>query len=173
MDPLLLLFRNKSPRIAPSAFVAPGAVIIGDVEIGERSSVWFGCVLRGDVNFIRIGADTNIQDGTVVHVSRKAGPTVIGSNVMIGHQATIHACLLEDGCFIGMRAVVMDGAVVEKGAMLAAGALLSPGKRALSGGLWAGVPAARKRELSDEEKAYMRESAEHYARLAQEYRSLS
>ena len=173
MEPLLRLFRNKSPRIAPSVFVAPGAVIIGDVEIGERSSVWFGCVLRGDVNFIRIGADTNIQDGTVVHVSRKAGPTVIGSNVMIGHQATIHACLLEDGCFIGMRAVVMDGAVVEKGAMLAAGALLSPGKRALSGELWAGVPAARKRELSDEEKAYMRESAEHYARLAQEYRSLS
>lgn len=170
MKPLVLPYRDRTPSIAETAFVAPGAAVIGGVEIGERASVWFGCVLRGDVNFIHVGAGTNLQDGTVVHVSRRTHPTVIGQNVVVGHQATIHACLLEDGCFVGMRAIVMDGAVVEKGAMVAAGALVAPGKRVLSGELWAGMPAKKLRELTDEERAYMKESAEHYARLAQEYR---
>src|SRR5438045_3745844 len=101
------------PTISPRAFIAPGAAVIGDVHIGADTGVWFGCVIRGDVNIVRIGKRTNIQDGTVIHVTRDTGPTHIGSNVTIGHSALLHACMLVDGCFIGMRATVMDGAVVE------------------------------------------------------------
>src|SRR5690606_27614238 len=123
----------------------------GDVTVGAETGIWFGCVLRGDVDRIRIGARTNIQDGTVVHVSHRDGPTVIGDEVTVGHLALLHACTLEDRSFVGMKACVMDGAVVESGAMVAAGALVTPGKRVPSGQLWAGSPARPMRDLTEAE----------------------
>lgn len=160
------------PRISESAYIAPNAAIIGDVVIGEQSGIWHGCVVRGDVNIIRIGSRTNVQDGTVIHVTRHTGPTIIGSNVTIGHAALLHACEIRDGCFIGMRATIMDDVVVESGAMVAAGALVTPGKIVPKGELWAGSPAKRFRELTEAEVAHIAESAENYVRLASEYKAL-
>jgi len=176
--PIILPYRGEynpkgiSPTISPKAFIAPGATVIGDVEIGEDTGVWFGCVIRGDVAIIRIGKRTNIQDGTVIHVTRDTGPTHIGSGVTIGHSALIHAATLEDDCFIGMRATVMDGAVVESGAMVAAGALVTPGKRIPKGQLWAGSPARFFRNLTEEEQAFIPISAENYVKHAREYLTL-
>lgn len=168
--PLILPYKGIYPTIAETAFIAPGAVIIGDVEIGEYTNVWPNCVIRGDVNTIRIGARTNIQDGTVVHVTTKTGPTRIGSNITIGHKALLHACILEDNCFVGMGAIAMDHAVVESGGMLAAGALLTAGKRVSGGQLWAGNPAKYFRDLKREESAFIGVSAQNYVDLAAEYR---
>ena len=157
------------PTIADDAFIAPNAVIIGDVHIGSGSNVWFGCTIRGDVNHIRIGERTNIQDGTVIHVTRKTGPTIIGSGITIGHSALLHACTLEDDCFVGMGATVMDDAVIESHAMLAAGALLTPRKRIESGQLWAGNPATYFRELKQVEADFISISAQNYVELGEEY----
>ena len=170
VDPEILPFRGHTPRIAADAFIAPGVIVIGDVEIGPESSVWFGCILRGDINFIRVGARTNIQDGTIVHVNAKTYPTVIGDDVTIGHNAVIHACTLEDRCFVGMSATVLDAAVVESGAMVAAGALVTPGKRVPAGELWGGSPARRLRALRDEEAAGLTDVAGRYVVLGREYR---
>lgn len=165
----LIAYRGVMPRLAGDVFVAPGAWIIGDVEIGARSSVWFNVVIRGDVNFIRIGERTNIQDGTVIHVASDDQPTVIGSDVTVGHKAMLHACTLESGSFVGMNATVLDGAVVESGAMVAAGALVTAGKRVPRGELWAGAPARCLRRLSEDEQRGFFDVAEHYARLAADY----
>ena len=174
MAALIRPHRGVTPKIAASAFLAETAVVIGNVEIGENASIWYGCVLRGDDNTIRVGARTNIQDGTIVHINHEregaAGTkTFIGSGVTIGHMALIHACTLEDGCFIGMRACVMDGAVVESGAMVAAGALVTPGKRVKHGELWAGSPAKLMRKLTDAELKYFAYTAQHYVELAASY----
>jgi carbonic anhydrase/acetyltransferase-like protein (isoleucine patch superfamily) len=171
MSGLILPFRNMLPKIDPSAFVAHTAVITGDVEIGPESGIWFGCVMRGDVDKIRVGARTNLQDGTIVHCTRSRWPCLIGSNVTIGHGAILHGCVLEDDSFVGMGATVMDGVVVESGAMVAAGALVTPGKRVRKGELWAGNPAKLMRELTAEELAFFPLSAQHYVELAKEYRS--
>lgn len=168
-EPIILPYKGKLPKIHPSAFIAPGAVVIGDVEIGAETNVWFGCVIRGDVNTIRIGSRTNIQDGTVVHVTHKTAPTVIGSDITIGHKAIIHGCTLQDGSFVGMGATVMDAAVVETGGMLAAGALLTPNKRIKGGELWAGSPAKYFRDMSREESEFIYISAKHYVELGQNY----
>ena len=141
MTALLIPFKNILPRIGNGVFIAPNVPIIGDVEIGDDSSIWFNCVLRGDVNSIKIGKRSNIQDGTVIHVSSFGLGTIIGDDVTVGHMAMLHACTIEGGAFVGMMACVMDGAVVEKGAMVAAGALVTPGKRVPSGQLWGGSPA--------------------------------
>lgn len=134
--------------MASTAFVAAGAIIVGDVTLSDHSSIWYGAIVRGDVAPIRIGSRTNIQDGAVIHVSRERPEgTIIGSNVTIGHLALIHACTLEDECMIGMNACVMDGAVVEKHAWIAAGALVTPGKKVLSGQMWSGTPARHQRDL--------------------------
>jgi carbonic anhydrase/acetyltransferase-like protein (isoleucine patch superfamily) len=179
MKPLILPYRGKHPRIAGDAYVAPGAVIIGDVVIGARANIWFGCVLRGDSNSILVGPETNIQDGTVIHVNEApagldpATPgyrVSIGARVTIGHMALIHACTLEDGSFIGMRAAVIDGAVVESGAMVAAGALVTPNKRVKKGELWAGSPAKFFRALTPADLADFEATARHYCDLADEYR---
>lgn len=167
----ILPFGDMHPAIAPDAFVAPNATVIGDTEIGARSSIWFGVVIRGDVNSIRIGSDTNIQDGSVVHVTRAKFATEIGSGVTIGHLALVHGCRLEDNCFVGMQATVMDGCVIEGQGMLAAGALLTPGKRIAAGELWAGRPAKLMRRLDTDELRNITETAAHYARLAAAYRS--
>lgn len=169
MKPLILPYKGIMPKIADDAFIAPNAVIIGDVEIGSQSNVWFNCVIRGDVNTIRIGERTNIQDGTVIHVTRKTGPTKIGSGVTIGHMALLHACTLEDGCFIGMQSTVMDGAVVKSGAMVAAGAIITPNKKIPSGQIWAGNPAKYMRDLKQEEKDFIPISENNYVELAEEY----
>jgi gamma-carbonic anhydrase len=154
-----------TPKIHPTAWVAENAALIGDVEIAEGAGIWYGCVLRGDSGGIRIGPNSNVQDNSVMH----EGVTV-GANITIGHMALIHACLLEDDCFIGMKATVMDGAVVERGAMVAAGALVTPGKRVPRGQLWAGAPAKFMRELREADYATMRESARYYVELAKKYR---
>ena len=175
--PVILPYRNILPRIHPTAFVAPGAVVIGDVEIGAHANIWFNVVIRGDEAPIRIGAGANIQDGTVVHVSYapSAGageriPTIIGEAVAVGHMALLHGCTLEPGAFVGMKALVMDRAVVESGAMVAAGAVVTPRKLVRAGELWSGTPARFARALKPEELAYMRWVPEHYRELAEEYR---
>lgn len=170
MSGLQLPYRGTLPTIDPTAFIAANAVVIGDVVIGPETGIWFGCVVRGDVHEIRIGARTNIQDGTVIHVSSNIQGTYIGDDITVGHMALLHACTLESGCFIGMKACVMDGAVVETGAMVAAGALVAPGKRVKAGWLWAGIPAKPIRELSAEDLAYFPVSAQHYVELARAYR---
>jgi gamma-carbonic anhydrase len=168
----LVEFGGKCPRIDPAAFVAPGAQLIGDIEIGPEASIWYNCVLRGDVNRIRIGARTNIQDGTVLHVdSPKAGdpggnPTIIGEEVLIGHLAMVHGCILHDRAFVGLGSIVMDGCEIESDAMLAAGAMLTPGKRIPSGQLWAGRPAKYVRDLSADDLHGMRMGVAHYVELA-------
>lgn len=169
MSGLILPYRGIRPKIADGVYVAPTATVIGDVEIGADSNIWFGCVLRGDVNIIRVGERTNIQDGTVVHVSRMKYGTFIGNDITIGHMALIHACTLEDGCFIGMHATVMDGCVVEAGAMVGAGAVVTPGKRVGAGQLWAGTPARHVRDLRPEDAGALAATAPHYVKLAHEY----
>ena len=171
MQPLILPFRGILPRIAASAFIAPGAVIIGDVEIGENANIWFGCILRGDVAALVVGANSNVQDGTVVHGSTGKPPTYIGADVTIGHMALIHACRLENGSFVGMKACVSDGAVVESGAMVAAGALVTPGKRVLAGQLWGGNPARFMRDLSDRDRGNIAELPGRYVGLAAQYKA--
>ncbi len=175
--PLILPLNGKTPKIHESAFVAPGCCIIGDVEIGPQASIWYNCVIRADINFIRIGARTNVQDGSVIHVETDYGdgghPAIIGDDVLIGHMALVHGCLLHDRAFVGMGAIVMDGTEIEGDAMLAAGAMLTPGKRMPSGQLWSGRPAKFMRELGEADihgmqrgvKSYVKEGAEHAAAL--------
>ena len=170
LKPIILPYKGTMPSIHPDAWIAPGAIVIGDVHIGAFSNVWFGCVIRGDVNTIRIGERTNIQDGTIVHVTRKTGPTSIGSGITIGHQALLHACTLADDCFIGMGATIIDGVVVESGAFVAAGAVVTPNKRVLTGQMWGGNPAKHMRDLKPEEAAFIATSAQNYVDLAQEYK---
>lgn len=168
--PILLPHHGVWPQIAEDAFVAPGVFVAGEVTIGSLSGIWPGSVLRGDVNRITIGARTNIQDATVIHVSGRGAPTLIGDEVTVGHHCLIHACTLEDRCFIGMRATVMDNAVVETGAMVAAGALVTPGKRVPAGELWAGSPAKKMRDLSLEEVEGFQATIERYVNHAKIYR---
>lgn len=171
MDPLILPLGGKSPKIHPSAFIAPGCKIIGDVEIGADASIWYNCVIRADVNFIRIGARTNIQDGSVIHCdSDKDGsggfPTIIGNDVLVGHMALLHGCTVHDRGFVGMCAIVMDGCTIEGDAMLAAGAMLTPGKTIVHRQLWAGRPAKYMRDLNDDAVTAMREGVDHYVHNA-------
>ena len=162
-------FKNKAPQIDASAFVAENAVIIGDVEVGTESSIWYNCVLRGDVNDIKIGQRSNIQDGTVIHVSSTTQGTYIGDDVTVGHMALLHACTIGDRAFIGMQACVMDDAIVEEEAMVAAGALVTPGKRIPSRELWGGRPAKFMRKLTEDEIEFLKFSADRYVRLSREY----
>ena len=162
-------YKDKFPLMGNNVFLAPGAMLIGDVEIGDNSNIWHNCVLRGDVNYIRVGKNVNIQDGTVVHVATYGPPTLIDDDVSIGHMALIHACHLMKNSFVGMKAVVMDGAVVEEGAMVAAGALVSPAKRGESGWLWAGVPAKPIRKLSEKDDKMMQWTGPHYVQLAADH----
>ena len=167
----LFVLEGVAPRIAPSAFIAPTAAIIGDVEIGPESGVWFHCVLRGDTNFIRIGSRTNIQDGTIIHVNSVSFPTIIGDDVTVGHAAIVHACTLKNRAFVGMGATVLDGAVIEEGGMLAAGALLTPNKVIGPNEMWQGSPARFVRVMPPEERAKFDLIAPHYVELAARYRT--
>ena len=167
---LVLPYKRVHPTIHPDAFLAPTAVVIGDVVVGAQAGIWFNCVVRGDVHEIRIGERTNIQDGTIVHVTGGKYGTYIGSDITIGHGAVIHACTLEDGCFIGMGATLLDGVVVETGAMVAAGAVVTPCKRVKAGELWGGNPARLLRMLRDDEIAFFPRSSARYVELARDYR---
>jgi len=167
--PCIMGFKGKTPKLGEAVFVAPTASIIGDVEIGAETNIWFGVTIRGDVNTVRIGSRTNIQDGTVCHVTRGTGPLKIGNDVTIGHSAVIHACTIEDGAFVGMGAIIMDGAVVQTGGMVAAGALLSPNKVVKTGEVYAGVPAKFFRLMTEDEIKYIPWSATHYVTLAKDY----
>lgn len=164
------------PTLGERTYVDADATVIGDVVLGDDASIWPGTVIRGDVNFIRIGARSNIQDGCVVHVSHD-GPhaklggfaTRIGDDVTIGHKAIIHACVIEDAALIGMGAIVLDGAVVRKHGFVGAGALIAPGKVVGEGELWLGNPARKARMLSDAEIEGVYYSAQHYVRLKDRY----
>lgn len=165
-------FENQDPVIAQSAYVDDAALVIGRVRIGEGASIWPMTVLRGDVECIEVGDRTNIQDGTVVHVTHQ-GPyhktgiaTSIGSGVTVGHQAMLHACTIGDHCLIGMAAIVMDEATISPEVMVAAGSLVPPGKHLESGYLYQGRPAVAVRRLTDDELAFITYSADHYHRLA-------
>ena len=166
---IILPFQGIFPKIDATAFVAPGAVIVGDVEIGPESSIWFGCVIRSDVNRIRIGLHSNIQDGSVIHVAAAGSGTIIGDHVTVGHCVLLHECTLEDYSFVGMRATVMDGAKIKSRGMLAAGSLLTPQKVVPSGQLWAGSPAKYWRELTLEDIAEIELRARQYVMLKEEY----
>ena len=170
-------FRGKTPEVADSAFIDDTAVIIGDVTIGEDASVWPMVVIRGDDQAVRVGARSNIQDGTVIHVASStkltAGgiPTIIGDDVVIGHKALLHACTIGNRCLIGMSSTVLDGAVIEDNVVLGAGSLVPMGKRLESGYLYIGVPAKRVRELGENENYFLDYAANHYVELKDEYKA--
>lgn len=169
--PIILPFRGARPKIDPDVFIAPGAVVIGNTTIAAGANIWFGCVLRGDINVIEVGADTNIQDGTVVHVTRKTHGTFIGPRVTIGHSCLIYGCTIGEGAFIGMRATICDGAVIEPGGMVAAGGLVTPGKVVKAGEVWSGTPAKYWRPVNETERGYTKDLPARYAELGRSYRS--
>lgn len=163
-------FQHLTPKIHETAFIAENAVIIGDVEIGENASVWYNCVLRGDVNFIRIGSGTNIQDGTIIHVSRgRDFPTIIEEEVTVGHSATVHGCYIEKGSLIGIGAIVLDGARIGKNSLIAAGSLVTPNTQIPERSFVLGAPARVKRELTDEEVQDLQRFWQNYVKLIELY----
>lgn len=165
-------FQNKTPKIHESVFVAENAVIIGDVEIAKDASIWYNCVLRGDVNFIRIGEKTNIQDGTIIHVSSIGGDfaTIIEHEVTVGHAAMIHACYIETGCLIGMGAIILDGARIGKNSLIAAGSVVTPGTQIPERSLVMGSPAKVKRQMTGEEIKDLERFWQGYVELNEIYR---
>ena len=173
---MILSFQNTAPKISKSVFVAPSADIIGDVVIGNNSSIWFGAVIRGDVNFIRIGKNTSIQDLSMVHVTHYTKddksdgfPTIIGDNVTVGHCVTLHGCTIEDACLIGMSSTILDGAIIGKESIVAAGSLVTKNKVFPPRSMIMGNPAKLVRELRDEEVASLYQSAENYVRFKAQY----
>ncbi|HEX6279469.1 MAG TPA: gamma carbonic anhydrase family protein [Pyrinomonadaceae bacterium] len=167
---MILSFNGIEPKIHESAFIADDAVITGDVEVAEDTSIWFGSVLRGDVNYIRIGARTNIQDQTIIHVSSKGLPTIVEEEVTVGHRVTLHACHVERGCLIGIGAILMDGVRVGAQSLVGAGSLLTPGTQIPPRSLVIGSPCRVKRELTDEELASLEQSWKNYVELKNQYR---
>lgn len=163
-------FRNQRPRLGNDVFLAPSAVLTGDIEVGDDVSFWFHTVARGDVHSIRIGARTNIQDGSVLHVSAGTHSLEIGAGVVIGHSAVVHGCVVEDGALIGIGARVLDGAVIERGAQIGAGAVVTPGTRIAAGHLAVGIPARVVRPLSAQEQQTIQEISDRYVALKEEYR---
>jgi carbonic anhydrase/acetyltransferase-like protein (isoleucine patch superfamily) len=166
---MIIKYKQKKPKIDKNVFVAPGSYVVGDVQIGSKSNIWFNVVIRGDVEKIRIGKNTNIQDLTMVHCTTKGFGTTIGSNVTIGHNCVIHDCTINDNSLIGMSSTILDGAVVEKNSMLAAGSLLTQGKIVKSGEIWAGNPAKLLRKLNNKEIGFFKISADRYFKMSKEY----
>lgn len=167
---MIRTFNGIEPKIHETAYVSDGCFIIGDVEIGEDASVWFGSVLRGDVNCIRIGARTNIQDQTIIHVSSKGLATIVDEEVTVGHRVTLHACHVDRGCLIGIGAILMDGVRVGAQSLVGAGSLLTPGTQIPPRSLVIGAPARIRRELTDEELASLDQSWRNYVELKNQYR---
>ena len=172
MRPLILPFDGHAPIIHETAFVAPGAVVIGQVEIGAEASVWYGCVLRADTNAIRIGARSNVQDGTIIHVDlpeQGGTPVEIGEDALIGHRCMLHGAVVEDGGFVGMGATMLENTRVESGGFLAANAFLTPGKTVPEGEMWGGSPARKMRGLKPGEDLAARMGAAHYVAEAKKH----
>jgi carbonic anhydrase/acetyltransferase-like protein (isoleucine patch superfamily) len=164
-------YREHRPVLGERVFLAPCAHLVGEVEVGDDASFWFHTAARGDVNYIRVGARTNVQDGAVLHVAHHTHPLVIGAGVVIGHQAVVHGCTIEDGALIGIGARVLDGAVIERGAQVGAGAVVAPGRRVPAGHLALGVPARVVRPLTELEARRIVETCERYVALKDEYRA--
>ena len=177
MERKIFTYKKKTPLIKKDVFIAEGSKIIGNVEIDAGSSVWYNCVIRGDVEYIKIGKNTNVQDGTVIHVSsygfsatgRDGSPTEIGDNVTIGHNATIHACKIKDNALIGMGSIILDNAVVNSMSFVAAGAVVTPGTNIEENQLWAGNPARFIRLINENEKKLLINTPEVYGKLSKEF----
>ena len=167
--PIIRSFEDKTPKIGDRCFVAETAVVIGDVEVGARSSVWYGVVLRGDVHYIRIGEEVSVQYNTVVHVTSGQHATIVGDRVTIGHAVVLHGCTIGDECLIGMGAVIMDRAVIGRNCVVGAGALVTPGTEIPEGHLALGSPAKVSRALTEDELRWVSTSAKHYVDLAGRY----
>jgi carbonic anhydrase/acetyltransferase-like protein (isoleucine patch superfamily) len=163
-------FRGILPKVASSAYIDPSAQLIGDIVVGERSSFWPHAVARGDVNYIRVGEDTNVQDNAVLHVDSGGFPLLIGNRVTIGHSAVLHGCTVEDDCVIGIGAIVLNGAKIGSGSVVAAGALVPEGMEIPPASMVMGVPAKIRRQVSAEEAERFRINAAHYVELRQIYR---
>lgn len=168
---MILEYKGTTPKLDTSVFLSPSACVIGDVQIGEGSSLWFNVIVRGDVNFIRIGKRTNIQDGTVVHVTRETHPTILGDDVTVGHNVTLHGCTVHDKCLIGIGAIVLDGAVIGASALVAAGSVVAPGTQVPPNSLVMGSPARVKRLLTEDERSKMHSIADNYVHYQEEYRT--
>jgi gamma-carbonic anhydrase len=164
-------FQDKEPKIHESAFITDDAIVIGDVEIGEESSVWFGSIVRGDVNYIRIGDRTNIQDACVIHVSSRDHPTILESQITVGHRVTLHGCYVESGCLIGIGSILLDGSRIGRNSLVAAGSLVTPGTIIPPESLVLGAPAKVKRSLTPDELAYLDRSWQNYVELSRRYAS--
>lgn len=168
---MILEYKGNTPQLDASVFLAPGACVIGDVQIGEESSLWFNVIVRGDVNFIRIGSRTNIQDGTVVHVTRDTHPTVLGDDVTVGHSVTLHGCTVHNGSLIGIGAIVLDGAVIGASSLVAAGSVVAPGTQIPPRSLVMGSPGRVKRTLTEDECRNMHSIADRYIQYREDYRT--
>jgi carbonic anhydrase/acetyltransferase-like protein (isoleucine patch superfamily) len=162
-------YGGKHPAVGDGAYIADNAVLVGDVVIGARSSIWFGTVLRGDVFHIRVGEETSIQDNSVVHVTHGQNPTLVGSRVTVGHAVTLHGCVVRDHCIIGMGSIILDEAEIGERCIVGAGALVTPGTRIAPGTLAVGAPARPKRDLTADELKWIEVSADHYVELARNY----
>ena len=167
---MIINYKDKFPDISDTCFVAETADIIGDVKIGDNSSIWFKKVVRGDVNYIRIGNNTNIQDNSVLHVNTDTHPLIIGDNVTAGHMVILHGCTIKDRVLVGMGAIVQDGAVIESDTMVAAGSVVTQNSHIPSGKLVMGIPAKVKRDLTDEEKEDIKQSSNNYVKNSEAYR---
>jgi carbonic anhydrase/acetyltransferase-like protein (isoleucine patch superfamily) len=165
---MILTLAGRTPRIVASAYVAPSADIIGTVELGENSSVWFQCVLRGDIEPIRVGANSNIQDGSIVH-TMMGSPVTVGDWVTVGHRVVLHGCTVENNCLIGMGAVLLNNVHVGEGSIVAAGALVAENTVIPPRSLYMGVPAKRRREVTKDEQAFIRMHADHYLQYKETY----
>jgi carbonic anhydrase/acetyltransferase-like protein (isoleucine patch superfamily) len=166
----VLPYKDFLPKLGKDVLITRGAWVIGEVEIGDRSSVWFNSVVRGDENYIKIGCDSNIQDNCTLHGTPEKYPLIIGDRVTVGHGAILHGCIIEDDCLIGMGAIVMDGSTIGKGSLVAAGAILTPGTTVPPGSLVMGAPAQVKRPLNDAERQRMIMSMTNYGQLTADYR---
>ena len=166
---LIKPYKGVHPKIHPTVFVVETAVIIGDVEIGEYSSIWFNAVVRGDVHYIRIGDRTNIQDLCMLHVTKETHPLILGNDITVGHSVTLHGCTIKDRCLIGMGTTILDGAMVGEDCIIGAGALVTEGAVIPPGTLAVGMPAKPKRDLTEKEIARIRQSAQNYIDYARTY----
>jgi gamma-carbonic anhydrase len=168
---MIRIFNGKSPCIAENTFLAPDCDIIGDVTIGQESSIWFKAVLRGDINWIKIGEWSNIQDGCIIHVTGETSPTDIGDYVTVGHGVILHGCTIESACLIGMGAIILDNAVIGAGSLVAAGSVVKSGMNIPPNSMVAGNPAVIKRKISSDEKEYFIEWARNYRQYSKGYSS--
>ncbi len=166
---IILEYKGKKPKIGKNVFLAENTVIIGDVEIGDNANIWYGSVIRGDVNYIKIGKNTNIQDGTVIHVGSDDGPTIIGNNVTIGHMCLIHACIISNNAFIGMHSTILDYAKIGEYSLIGAKSLITMNKNIPDYEMWYGNPIKKQKDIDNEMKQMLDKRCASYVELASHY----